>query len=286
MLSERSVEFEHGLRRWRDLVDPAPDVTAIESRFVAQTLLGAWPLTDAELPAFTTRVQAYLTKALREAKQSTSWTRPDEDHERRVIACALRSIRGDAVRHAFGTLVDDVMFFGALGSLAVLTWKLGLPGTPDVYRGCELWDFSLVDPDNRRPVDFDLRRDVLDRIADDDPDGLLTDWRSGAIKMHVTARGLRARRDYPDLFLRGDYIPLDAPPGVLAYARQLDGAWAVAIAPRLVAATTPCGRWPIGREVWGDATVTLPDTDRTTIALAEALDRLPVALVVMPRTGR
>ena len=203
-----------------------------------------------------------------------------------MIACAQRSVENDGrlLHDAFGDLVDEVMFFGALNSLAMLTWKLAMPGTPDIYRGCELWDFSLVDPDNRRPVDFDRRRRMLDELDRPDLDAaaLLDDWRSGAIKMHVTVSGLRARREHPDLFLRGDYVPLEAPTGTFAFARHLDGVWAVAVAPRLATGVTMCGRWPVGTATWGDATLSLPDGRHTEIRLADLLGTLPVALVVLP----
>jgi (1->4)-alpha-D-glucan 1-alpha-D-glucosylmutase len=283
VLSERSPAFVTALRRWQVLVDPAPGVTPAEQRFVAQTLLGAWPLHDSELPEFATRVGTYLTKALREAKQSSNWISPNEAHERSVMDCALATIADDGklFHTAFGPLVDEVMFFGALNSLAMLTWKFGMPGTPDVYRGCELWDLTLVDPDNRRPVDFERRQTLLDEIERIDDAALLTDWRSGAVKLRVTANGLRARRAHPDLFLRGEYIPLDAPPGLFAFARRHGDDWAVAVAPRLATRVTTCGTWPTGPETWGDEVLTLPDARRTEIPLAETLATLPVALFVV-----
>jgi (1->4)-alpha-D-glucan 1-alpha-D-glucosylmutase len=283
VLSERGPAFETALRRWHVLVDPAPVVTPTELRFVAQTLLGAWPLHASELPEFATRIGDYLTKALREAKQSSNWITPNEPHERAVIDCALATIAGDGqlFHDAFGPLVDEVEFFGALNSLAMLTWKLGMPGTPDVYRGSELWELTLVDPDNRRPVDFDRRRQALDDIEGTDDTALLTDWRSGAVKLRVTANGLRARREHPDLFRRGEYVPLDAPVGLFAFARRLGDAWAVAVAPRFATRITTCGTWPIGADAWGDAVLTLPDVHRTKIPLAEALATLPCALLVL-----
>ncbi|MDQ1475912.1 MAG: (1-_4)-alpha-D-glucan 1-alpha-D-glucosylmutase [Actinomycetota bacterium] len=286
-LSERPEAFAIGVDRWRDLVEPAPDVTAVESRFVAQTLLGAWPLASGELPAFRTRMAEYLTKALREAKEKTNWLVPDEEHERRVIELAERTIADDGrlLHDAFGRLVEEVMFFGALNSLSMLTWKLAMPGTPDIYRGCELWDLSLVDPDNRRPVDFEARTRVLRRLDGSQPvgeDELLRDWRSGAIKMHVTASGLRARRAFPELFGRGEYAPVEGPENVLAFARHLGDAWAVAIAPRFGTQITRVGEWPLGADAWGDSTLVVPDPARTEIRLADALSDLPVALVVLP----
>ncbi len=290
VLSERVDEFERGLARWRSLVAPAAEVTRPELRFVAQTLLGAWPLHDDELGQFGERIESYLRKALREAKEESNWITPNEAHEQAVIACARRTIDDDLLRRGFGSLVDDVMFFGAVNSLSVLSWKLAMPGAVDIYRGCELWDFSLVDPDNRRPVDFDRRRSLL-RTG-----GVpaLDDWRSGAIKLHVTTAGLRARRANRELFAHGEYVQLAHPVSVFAFARRLGDQWLVAIAPRLATRVTACGEWPIGKQTWGDERVFLPADApaewRDGIPLAEALADLPVALILSPssppaRTG-
>ncbi|HYL51497.1 MAG TPA: malto-oligosyltrehalose synthase [Acidimicrobiia bacterium] len=282
VLSERAGEFERGLTRWRELVDPGPTVTAAEQRFVAQTLLGAWPLSPDELHEFGGRIEQYLRKALREAKQQTNWIHPDERHEEAVIECARRTIVGGGrlLAGAFGALVEEVAFFGAISSLAMLTWKLGMPGAPDIYQGCELWDLSLVDPDNRRPVDFARRAQLLQAAP------RLDDWRSGAVKLHVTAAGLRLRRAHRELFAHGAYIPLETPDTVLAFARRLGSEWAVAVAPRLPTRITECGRWPVG-DVWGDATIELPGDAppawRAGLRLADVLADLPAALVVAPQ---
>jgi (1->4)-alpha-D-glucan 1-alpha-D-glucosylmutase len=279
VLSERVEAFEQGLARWRSLLRPGPTVTSMELRFVAQTLLGAWPLTDDELPDFARRIEEYLRKALREAKQQTNWIHPNERHEQAVIESARRTIAGGGrlLADAFGDLVEEVAFFGAVNSLAMLTWKLAMPGTPDVYRGSDLWDLSLVDPDNRRPVDFERRRRLLNAPVS------LADWRTGAVKQHVTAMGLRLRRAHRDLFEDGEYIPLDTPETVFAFARRLDDDWAVAIGPRLATRVTECGRWPIG-DLWGDTTITLPEGApaewRAGLRLADVLADLPVAILV------
>lgn len=296
VVSERAEEFEAGLRRWRERVEPADGVTRVEQRFVAQTLLGAWPLDPDELEsgAFAARMTAYLTKALREAKQHTSWLSPDEEHERAVNALVSRSTeqRGRPFRDAFGSLVDDVAFFGAVNALAQLTWKLALPGTVDVYRGTELWDLSLADPDNRRPVDFACRRALLARAAEANP----AEWRSGAIKLRLTAAGLRARREDPELFVAGDYVPLpvegERASHVLAFARRARDRWAVAVAPRLPASLTERGRFPVGEAVWGNTRVALPEdvhwrdvftaSGVSSSRLADILAALPTALL----TGR
>jgi (1->4)-alpha-D-glucan 1-alpha-D-glucosylmutase len=286
VLSERADTFERGLARWRALVAPAPDVTRRESRFVAQTLLGAWPLRDDELGEFRERIESYLEKALRETKQESNWLTPNVPHEQAVIDCARRTIDDDLLRQGFGALVDEVMFFGAINSLAILTWKLAMPGAVDVYRGCELWDFSLVDPDNRRPVDFDRRRALLARGGAP----LLDDWRSGAIKQQVAAAGLRARRAHRKLFAHGEYVEVAHPETVFAFARRLDDQWVVAIAPRLATRVTSCGDWPVGKQTWGDERVFLPADApvewRDGIPLAEALADFPVALLLSTTTLR
>jgi (1->4)-alpha-D-glucan 1-alpha-D-glucosylmutase len=294
VLSERAEAFEDGLARWRSLVRPDSSVTVVEERFVAQTLLGAWPLADEELPEYARRVEDYVRKALREAKQQTSWTNPDSAHERSVIECATRSIAGAGAlfRDAFGELLEDVAFFGACNSLAMLTWKLAMPGIPDVYRGCELWDFSLVDPDNRRPVDFAHRAQSL--AAAPPP---LRQWRTGAVKLHVTAAGLRLRRAHHALFTDGEHVPVPGPDSVLAFARRRGDEVVVAVAPRFPTRITERGCWPVGN-VWGDAAITLPvaadgawvnalDGTQVTMdghgaRLADACAQLPVALLCSP----
>ena len=279
VLSERADAFERGLARWRELVGPGPTVTPVEQRFVAQTLLGAWPLDPGDMAEFDHRIAQYLRKALREAKQQTNWIDPDERHEHTVIECARGSIAsgGRLLVDAFGDLVEEVAFFGAINSLAMLTWKLAMPGTPDIYRGCELWDLSLVDPDNRRPVDFARRAQLLHAAP------TLDGWRSGAVKLHVTAAGLRLRREHRELFAHGEYLPLETPESLFAFARRLGDEWAIAIAPRFPTRITERGRWPVG-DVWGDTTITLPDDAppawRAGLRVADVLTELPVALFV------
>ena len=193
------------------------------------------------------------------------------------------------LHETFGDLVDDVAWYGAINGLAQLTWKLGAPGTADIYRGCELWDFSLVDPDNRRPVDYGLRIALLRDRSDD--------WRSGAVKLQMTAAGLHARRAHPELFVGGAYVPIAvADDAALAFARAGVETWAIACAPRLSTRLAPRDHWPVGTDVWGDRALTLPPdapqewrdvyTDAEIEArdgrllIGEVLTRLPAALLV------
>jgi (1->4)-alpha-D-glucan 1-alpha-D-glucosylmutase len=306
VLSERPAEFETALSLWRrDRV--AHDVALDEDRFVAQTLLGAWPLEAGDLDRFRGRVGEYLTKALREAKLRTSWLDPDEAHEAEVIALAHDAIGGGgrAFLDPFGALLDVVMFHGAANALAQVVVKMALPGVADVYQGTELWDFSLVDPDNRRPVDYGDRRAMLqglDRNADLPSlcASLRLGWRSGAIKLFVTSRVLRARRDRAELFVDGSFVPLpvvgEHAENVVAFARRRDDEWALCVVPRLTTQLTRPPHFAIGAGVWGATTIVLPPDapaawsdvlsrgDVTTtsgdLLVSEALAHLPVALLL------
>jgi (1->4)-alpha-D-glucan 1-alpha-D-glucosylmutase len=308
VLSERPSEFETAFAQWRADLE-TPGVAAGEYRFVAQTLLGAWPLDPTELPSFADRMREYLTKALREAKQQTSWLDPDEDHEAAVISLAQRSIAdaGRVFLGTFGGLLDVVAFHGACNALSQLVVKLALPGVCDVYQGTELWDLHLVDPDNRRPVAYDDRHTMLRGLdGNGDTDrmcaSLRLGWRSGAIKLFVTSRGLRARRDHHDLFVDGEYVPLSVVGAyaahVVAFARRHGDEWALAAVPRLTTQLTRPPLFPVGRDVWADTAVVLPagapgewndvlcgatfTSADGAVPVATLLDRLPVALLVSP----
>jgi (1->4)-alpha-D-glucan 1-alpha-D-glucosylmutase len=236
-----------------------------------QTLLGAWPI-DAE------RLTGYLLKAAREAKLRTAWTRTDPEFEEAVLEWA-RAVLADPPEE-FTALVERITPPGWRNALGQKLVQLTAPGVPDVYQGTELWDHSLVDPDNRRPVDFALRRELLARLDG----GWLPDVDAeGAAKLLVTSRVLRLRRDAPELF-RG-YHPLaaDGPAAahLMAFARD----------PRLVAVAT---RLPVGLARaggWRDTTLSLPGGGWTdaltgtvykghTLSVAELLGRYPVALLV------
>jgi (1->4)-alpha-D-glucan 1-alpha-D-glucosylmutase len=230
-LSEIPDEWEREVSKWmrlnkaaRTIVDgePAPDRND-EYRFY-QVLLGAWPI---DVP----RLQAYMAKAVREAKEHSSWINPDETYEAAAAAFVERVLAGrEAVKFlpAFRTFQERIARCGLVNSLSQVTLKIASPGVPDFYQGTELWDFNLVDPDNRRPVDFRLRRQALDRIdalLAQPPAAraagiaaLLRDWQDGGVKLLVTAAGLRLRAERPALFLEGEYLPLEVESTVEAKA--------------------------------------------------------------------
>lgn len=221
-ISEMPDEWGRRVRRWternrflRREVDGVPAPSGNDEYLLYQALLGAWPGTDlAGVPDFAARIEAYWIKALREAKLETSW---DNVNERYAAAC-LAFVRGllDGSRPNpfladFAAFAERAAWFAMLSSLAQTTLRLTAPGVPDTYQGTELWDLSLVDPDNRRPVDFDRRRQMLDGEAGIGPgNDALVDRGSGRVKLRLLQRLLGPRRERAALFRDGSYEPLAA----------------------------------------------------------------------------
>lgn len=303
-LSEIPDEWRTWLNEWRTLNAPAKQLVdgraapdANEEYELYQILLGAWPLDDA-LPddALRQRIRAHMHKAVNEAKLNTTWAKPNEPW---LAACdqfintILDPERGAGFLASFRPKAARLAHLGMVNSLAQLALKITAPGVPDVYQGCETWDFSLVDPDNRRPVDFDARRALLGGLAQRAPRDLLRDWRDGGIKLQVARTLLRFRREQRQLFAAGDYTAL-ATRGrfadrVVAFARTHGPQRICVLVPRL---TARLGCPPLGL-VWDDTSVELggggPWRDLLTgrviapsapLALAEAFAELPLAVLV------
>lgn len=277
VLSEMPDAWASAVRRWRRMTaDAKPRVgaavvpSAMEESLLYQTLAGAWPLDDGELPQFRERLKAYVVKAAREAKTTTSWLQQDEEYEGALEAFvdALLAAPGSSFVDDFLRLQPRIAYHGMLNALSMTVLKIAAPGVPDIYQGTELWDLSLVDPDNRRPVDFAHRAGLLAGIARRSRRRsallreMLAEWRDGRVKLYVTWRALTARREQPALFLDGAYESLAATgeraEHVVPFARHLDGRWAVVIVPRLTVGLTRPERPPIGRRVWRDTAVRLP----------------------------
>jgi (1->4)-alpha-D-glucan 1-alpha-D-glucosylmutase len=245
----------------------APD--AATEYLCYQTLVGVWPLDDVEaaLPALAERVTAYLVKATREGGLQTSWTDPDEAFESGIE----RFVHGllDPARPFVQEMTELTATTGriaAVTGLAQVLLRSLSPGVPDTYQGTELWGDDLVDPDNRRPVDFARRRQVAEELRSGVPaDELLAGWQDGRIKQWVLGQSLRARRDHPEAIgVDGRYVPLEVTGEhvghVVAFARVApDGDALVAVAPRLPGRLLADG-WPIG-DVWGDTAVDLGAVD-------------------------
>jgi (1->4)-alpha-D-glucan 1-alpha-D-glucosylmutase len=251
-----------------------------------QAIVGAWPL-ERE------RAHAYAEKASREASVSTHWTAPDEAFERRMHEVIDRAYDVPAVRERLDAFVAWLAPAGWSNSLSAKLLQLTMPGVPDVYQGSELWETSLVDPDNRRPVDFDLRRRMLAEVDAGFARGVLPPVdESAAAKLLVTSRALRLRRDRPELFTR--YLPLEVAGDAAGHAVAFDRGGAVTVATRLpVGLAERAGAGPAasaGPDAWGDTAVLvkrMPLQDVLTgrrfdggaIRLGELLATYPVALL-------
>lgn len=274
VLTEMVPEWSAALDRWTALnapLKPAVGGTRVpeinEEILLYQTLLGAWPLEDSDRPGFSSRIQKAMLKAAREAKHHTSWLQPNETYEQALLAFADAVIHNAQFLDDFLPMQRELAYYGALNSLSQLVIKLGAPGVPDVYQGNELWTFGMVDPDNRRPVDFELRRRLLREIMDDAGGtsafarGLWESWTDGRIKLYVTWIGLQLRKQNPGLFLAGDYTRLGAhgplADHVIAFARRFESRWVVFAAARYFRHLASPGELPVGA-MWNDTRFQLP----------------------------
>ncbi len=274
VLSEIPAEWETVLARWirlnaslkRDLDGPSPD--AADEVILYQTLIGAWPLDlspdDRDgLVAFRERVSAWQQKALREAKRHSGWAVPNEAYEQAAqdfLAAVLDPDRPARVVFELHDFVQRIAASGALNGLSQMLLRLTSPGVPDLYQGTEFWDFSLVDPDNRRPVDYAARREALD--ANLSPETLIGGWRDGRVKQAILHRALQARARRPELFGQGSYQPLriegPASDQVLGFARQLGEQSVITVVSRLSANTERMTMPLIRAEHWEGTHLILP----------------------------
>ncbi len=216
--------------------DPAPTAEATTTH----SLFGA--LSDQEHAEYIARIQDYMTKAIKEAKVNSSWVQPNEAWDegiRRFITALLRRGKGNEnpFVEAFAPLAETVARLGAMNSLAQTVLKLTVPGVPDIYQGCDTWDFSLVDPDNRRPVDYVQRKQALDALEGTDGRDLLAHWPDGRVKLFVLRTILRYRQKHAELFGQGSYRPLKVSnphaDSVVAFAREHEDRTMVVIVPRV-----------------------------------------------------
>jgi (1->4)-alpha-D-glucan 1-alpha-D-glucosylmutase len=326
VLSELPREWRTLVGRWsrqhrkrKTIVDghPAPDRN--DEYLLYQTVLGVWPfspMTVDEYAVFKRRIQDYMQKAAKEAKVRTSWINPHQAYDEALLAFVSRVLDDFLVREDFQRFRTKIAQYGLYNALSQTLLKLTAPGVPDLYQGSELWDFSLVDPDNRRPVDYDRRRWALQALQEQSATAgadlralareLLEQREDGRVKLYVTHRTLRCRRERADLFLRGEYLPLSATGDrgqrICAFARRQGNSAVLVVAPRLLAQVIPdATTLPIGSEVWADTQLPLPsDLEHrcyrnvftgaaitakaadggSCLALGEVLADFPVALLV------
>ena len=265
VLSEIPDAWREGVFRLRDLAHEAGRMASVrvsrnDEYLFYQTVVGMLPpKLSGEVPSeLVDRIAAFMLKAVREAKLQTSWSQPNAQYDDAIDRFVRSSLRSPPFVAAASELVQSIAPYGAANSLAQRALHLASPGVPDLYQGCETWRFSLVDPDNRRPVDYSERRALLTGLkAQGRPTAkwcreLCENYTDGRIKMHVTSVGLRLRRELPELFLEGRYEALAAPPHVVALERSLGDKRLLCVVPRLCRRLTKGERpWPLG-DVWGD----------------------------------
>jgi (1->4)-alpha-D-glucan 1-alpha-D-glucosylmutase len=279
VLSEIPSQWERCVQRWhkwnqvhKQVIEgmPAPDLN--DELLIYQTLVGIWPFQAEEVPLLSDRLKDYMVKSVREAKAHTDWIHPNagyEDAVSRFVESLFRQSGDNKFLKDFLRFHQTVSLFGALNSLSQMLIKITSPGIPDLYQGTELWDFSVVDPDNRRPVDFKLRLEALEdsrRKAHEDLPGLLREllvrWQDGRVKFFVADKALDFRKALPDLFRDGQYLPIEAGGSrrehVCAFARRLGRVWSLVVAPRWASRLAPPTKFPLGRDAWKGTTLILP----------------------------
>jgi (1->4)-alpha-D-glucan 1-alpha-D-glucosylmutase len=317
VLSELPDLWKHHVVRWarlnrgkRRLLDDGPAPSRNDEYLLYQTLIGVWE-SGQDIVALRERLQAYLVKATREAKSSTSWLNPNPDYEQGVtdfVAQLLEDPERSAFLHDFGKLADVVAYFGRLNSLVQVALKITAPGVPDFYQGTELPGLTLVDPDNRRPVDFDRARSELARLRQSMQElprdavltKLLEDGTGSSAKLYVTSMLLQLRRDYPLLFSQGRYEPVavsgELKDHLLAFARMHEGKSVIVVVPRWMYRLMNGELAPPVGEAWGDARLELPgeagqsfvellserkmSAEGSSVEVANVLARFPIAVLV------
>ena len=285
VLSEIPGLWRLNLRRWRDwnrgkkrLVNGRPSPNRNDEYLLYQTLVGAWPheegLDDAGWKTFSERIENYLVKAVRESKELTSWANNNVDYEaalQQFIRAILDRRPKNRFYADFSQFHQRISRIGMFNSLSQSLLKMTSPGVPDIYQGNELWDFSLVDPDNRRAVDYEKRRNALEELTKarkqseqlDQTRKLLSSMQNGLIKLYLTQKTLSFRKAQADLFQNGTYLPLSAQgahaENILGLARQHQGRSVIVAVPRLCAALLGDAFDTLCNDaLWGDTALEIP----------------------------
>jgi (1->4)-alpha-D-glucan 1-alpha-D-glucosylmutase len=326
VLSEIPREWSERVRTWARLnkkkkgaIDGSEAPSRNEEYLLYQTLIGAWPVEGVEgnaFDAFAQRIKDYMIKASREAKVNTSWINPHAEYEQAMLAFIDRILQPSPQNQFLNDLLPFqrmVSHYGMFNSLSQTLLKICAPGVPDFYQGTELWDFSLVDPDNRRPVDFAKRVSMLTELKQKEAEmtGVQLAWdlslnkEDGRIMLYLVHKALAFRRENRSLFEQGEYLPLAAEGmragHTCAFARKLGGKCLVAAVPRfLTRLISGGGSLPFGRAVWEDTRLLLPEIGpgaqfrniitreiivafeqegKTVLALADAYASFPAAML-------
>ena len=307
VLSEIPPEWEKNFKSWCKINlryktfrgdEPIPDTN--DEYFFYQNLIGCFPQEEYGREEFTERMREYMLKAVKEAKVHTEWIKSDVEYEAGLVGFVNNVLNpeiSDLFFKEFMPFQRKIAQYGMYNSLSQCLLKLTSPGVPDFYQGSELWDFSLVDPDNRRSVDFVKRTRLLAiirKIHDSEHPAFLKEimnnWQNGLIKLYLITKVLSARNEYLDLFRDGHYIPL--PTGgkykenIIAYARTLDEQWGVTVVPRLLTCVVDEHTFPLTKKVWNDTYIQLPDsapskwTNHLTGELLNGEKRMEVGMIL------
>jgi len=325
VLSEIPDEWERAIWRWHHLNEPllqeiegtvVPDPN--EEYLLYQTLLGTWPTSASDsiqYKLYVERIRDYLLKASKEAKLKTSWISPNHDHDRGLVGfvqAAMRPGPDNRFIADFAAFASRVATAGMLSSLSQVLLKIASPGVPDFYQGSELWDLSLVDPDNRRPVDYTIRESMLSQItcsAASDPLALSRELferpDDGRIKMYVMCRALDWRRKHARLFREGAYVPLEGAGRLgrhlIAFGRGWSDHHVIVAAGRFFTGFGMLPQGAAGESAWSDTFLSVPpdllqkcyvdlltgqtvraycERDRQQLCMSEIFTHLPVSMLI------
>ncbi len=326
VLSEIPDEWRKSIISWKKinrkkkpLVDGQRVPDSNEEYHLYQTLIGSWPtgeIPEGEYELFVKRIKDYMLKAMREAKVNTSWINPNalyEDACMIFVDLILSTVKDNQFLKEFNIFREKTTWYGMLNSLSQVLLKIASPGVPDFYQGTELWNFSLVDPDNRRPVDYRQRMEMIDHLKRREKEiplsalakSLMADMENGMVKLYLIYKTLCYRRGKRELFERGEYLPLEVmgekAENVCAFARRIGNERTIIAVPRFFASLIrePRG-FPVGKEVWGESrlVVAIADqgaryrniftdeivsaeeyNDATALRLSEVFSHFPVALI-------
>ncbi|HET8855301.1 MAG TPA: malto-oligosyltrehalose synthase, partial [Salinimicrobium sp.] len=274
VLSDLPEEWFSNVREWREMnvtlkKNNKPDVN--DEYFIYQTIAGAYPMPGEEEDNFSERIQEYLPKALREAKVNSNWTSPNEEYEAAAKQFAVNLLdKNGAFWKKFTSFHQKISDFGIVNSLSQVILKFTCPGVPDVYQGTELWDLSLVDPDNRRAVDYEKRLRFLEEVDDHDDQNTAALWKNlwnerynAKIKLSLIRVLFNARKDNPELFDKGKYLPLTVEgqfkDHIVAFAREYQQKLCVVVIPLSVATLCENQKCDIVSLDWRDTKVLLPE---------------------------
>jgi (1->4)-alpha-D-glucan 1-alpha-D-glucosylmutase len=280
VISEIPNEWRHNLLRWsrinkkrKSVIDGQWVPDRDEEYLLYQTLIGVWPIHSVNEDGYEIlkkRVKDYMLKAIREAKVNTSWISPNLVYEEgllKFVDAILSSSHGNPFTRDLETFQKKISYFGMFNSLSQILLKMTCPGIPDLYQGTEIWDFSLVDPDNRRPVHFDVPRKMLkalkEKMVTYGPDlpgfarNLVQKWGDGSIKLYVIYKSLNYRKENRRLFTDGAYIPLmgdgDHKEHICAFARKEERKVLLVVIPRFLTHLMQMDEMPFGKNTWGDS---------------------------------